>query len=305
MRHLKINILIIALAGVIMCSCNRDELFEREQYKNVFALLSDDGFNIFAEEHDLELSESQGYVSAVCGGSLPTEKDINITVVEDENMLLQYNMSNYDVNESNYDRMLTKDKYDIENYSITIPAGERVGLMPIKIRANGLSPDSAYFIPLRVDRFTAYEVNSSKSNVLYRVFMKNYYATNKSQTIYSFRGKRDGVSVMGNKRVFPVRGNSVRTMAGDISFESKLDIINEGAIRLTVDENSNVRIDSWKDLAVTQIDGDPDYPNTFSIYDDGYNTYKVFLLRYDYVYRGTTYQIQEELRLEFKEKNEY
>jgi hypothetical protein len=304
-KYLKIKILVIALAGVMICSCDRDGLFEREQYKNVFALLSDDSFNIFAEEHDLELSESQGYVSAVCGGSLPTEKDVNITIVEDENLLSEYNISNFDVDESRYARWLPRDKYDITNYSITIPAGERVGLMDITVRPEGLSPDSTYFIPLRVDRFTAYELNPQKSNVLYRVYIKNYYATNKSVPYYSFRGKRDGVNVMGNKQVFPVKGNSVRIMAGDITFESKTDVINKGAILLTVDENDSVRIEPWKDLDITQIDGDPDYPNIFYIYDNGYSTYKTFLLRYDYVYNGTTYSIQEELRLDFKEENEY
>jgi hypothetical protein len=304
-KYLKIKILIIALAGAVMCSCNRDELFEREQYKNVFALLSDDEFNIFAEEHDLKLSESQGFVSAACGGSLPIEKDISITVVEDEELLLKYNRGNFDVDESKYAQWLPREKYDIANYSITIPAGKRVGLMPIKIRSHGLSPDSTYFIPLRVDKFTAYELNPAKSNILYRVFLKNYYATNKTITYYSFRGKRNGVNIMKSKEVFPVGGNSIRIMAGDITFETKTDVINAGSVLLTVDENNKVRIESWKGLNVTQIDGDPDYPNTFSIYDDGYKTYKTFLLRYDYVYNNENVSIQEELRLEFKEENEY
>lgn len=111
--------------------------------------------------------------------------------------------------------------------------------------------------------------------------------------------------MMGNKQVFPVSGNSVRIMAGDITFESKADVIDKGAVLLTVDEDNNVSIQAWKNLDVTQIDDDPDFPNKFLIEDDGYKTYKSFLLRYDYVYDGTTYQIQEELRLEFKEKNEY
>jgi hypothetical protein len=305
MRYLKIKILTVTLVSVIICSCNRDELFEREQYKNVFALLSDDGFNIFAEEHDLGLSESTGYISAVCGGSLPTGKDINITVVEDEELLSKYNTSNYDVDESQYARWLPRDKYDIANYSITVPAGERSGRMRITVRPEGLSPDSIYFIPLRADSYTAYELNPLKSDVLYRVFLKNYYATNKTETNYSFRGKRNGANVMITKQVFPVTGNSVRTMAGDITFEKNADIINRGAILLTVDENDSVRIQPWKDLEITQINGDPDYPNTFSVYDDGYKTYKTFLLRYDYVYAGTAYSVQEELRIEFKEENKY
>jgi hypothetical protein len=315
MKYLKIQILIlfIALAGVMICSCDRDELFEREQYKNVFALLSDDGFNVFYEEHDLALSESSGFVSAVCGGALPTEKDINITIVEDEDLLLQYNRSNFDVDESKYARWLPRDRYDINNYNITIPAGERTGLMPITIRLEGLSPDSTYYIPLRVDRFSSYELNQEKGTVLYCVLMKNDYALQRitSQgsvpqgTDYNYRGIRNGANIMSNRQIFPVSGNSVRIVAMGLEFEQKVSSINGRSILLTVDENNKVRITAWKDLEITQVDDDPDYPNTFSIEDDGYNRYQTFLLRYDYVYDGTTYSVKEEVRREFKEENKY
>jgi hypothetical protein len=307
MKHFRIktSILVATLLSVMICSCDRDELFEREQYKKIFALLSDDGFNIFAEEHDLALSESPGFVSAVCGGSLPTDRDINIAMVEDSDLLLQYNQSNFDVDESRYARWLPRDKYEIASYGITIRAGERTGLMPLTVRPGGLSPDSIYFIPLRADRFTAYEMNPKKSSVLYRVFLKNRYATNKTDTYYSYRGKRNDANVVGSKRVFPAGGNSVRIMAGDLSFEPKTGVINSGSILLTVDKNDSVQIKPWKDLEVTRIDGDPDYPNTFLIYNDGYKTYKTFLLRYDYVYAGTKYSMREELRLEFRKENEY
>jgi hypothetical protein len=310
----KYLIILLIVAGVTISSCNRDELFEREQYKKVFALLSDDNiFNIFAEEHDLELSESPGFVSAVCGGSLPTEEDINITIVEDDDLLLQFNRSNFDVDESRYARRLPRERYDISNYNITVPAGERTGLMPLTVRLNGLSPDSVYIVPMRVDKFTAYELNPEKGDVLYRVFLKNYYATNKTTststavtaTSYNYRLKRNGVNAMGSKYVFPVGGNSVRISAGDITFEAKADLIRDISVLLTVDEEKNVTIQPWANLNITQVDGDPEYPNTFLIFDDGYKQYKTFLLRYDYVYNGTTYQIQEELKFEILEKNDY
>jgi hypothetical protein len=94
-------------------------------------------------------------------------------------------------------------------------------------------------------------------------------------------------------------------MAGDITFDKDVDIINKGAMLLTVDENDSVRIEPWKDLNITPVNGDPDYPNIFYIYDDGYKKYKTFLLRYDYVYNGVAYSIHEELRIVIKEENEY
>ncbi len=63
--------------------------------------------------------------------------------------------------------------YDIDDYSLTIPVGgERNGRMKIAIRPEGLSPDSTYFIPIKVDSYSSYEINHKKSNVLYRVLLK-------------------------------------------------------------------------------------------------------------------------------------
>jgi hypothetical protein len=306
MKVKYLTLLLIVAGALTVSSCDRDELFEREQYKKVFALLSDDqGYNIFAEEHDLALTESQGYVSAICGGALSTEKDINLAIQEDEELLADYNLRNFDASLEKYAKRLPASNYNIASYNINIPAGERKGLMPISVNANGLSPDSVYLLPLSVDRFSSYEMNPDKRTLLYRIYMKNYYATNKSEVYYNFRGKLDGLNRVGNKRVFPVRGNSVRVMAGILPFASSVNVLDAGAIVLSVDENNKVKITPWKDLKVTQVDGDPNYPNTFSIYDDGYSTYKTFLLSYNYVHDGTTYKMQEELRLEFKEEIEY
>jgi hypothetical protein len=314
----------------VCSSCARDELFEREQYKKVFSLLSADGYNIFSEVHELDSIVSPGNVSAVCGGTLPTEEEIRISLIEDANLIDVYNKSNFDVNAARYINWLPKDQYEIEDYSITIPAGKRTGLMSVKVRPNGLSPDSTYFIPLRVDGFSAYEIDHNKSTVLYHVYPKNYYATSNalrnSHTSYTARIKTDtNIMISKTKQLFPLSGNSVRTTAGELSYAADISVINTNSIVLTVNREvekievgtedqiyvydaSRVTVTPWKDdnLLLQQIDDDPDYPNIFFIYDDGYGkTYKTFLLRYNYRYKGMDYTIQEELKLEFKEDLDY
>jgi hypothetical protein len=116
-------------------------------------------------------------------------------------------------------------------------------------------------------------------------------------------GYRNNVAVIGVKPMQPLGKNKVRIMAGIEGFEANTAVINSRAIVLEIDADNRVHISPFKDISVTQIDGDPDYPNTFSIYSDGYKTYKMFLLRYDFIIGTATYQMQEELRLEFKEEN--
>jgi hypothetical protein len=292
------------VAGLFISSCGKYELFEREHYKNVFALLSYESDNIFIEEHDLTYSQTEGYISAVCGGSLPTEKDIDITIVEDPDILSRYNISNYDVKEDAYAQLLPHSRYEIESYSIKIPAGERTGKTKITMRANGLSPDSVYFIPLKVTKFSSYEVNPNKSYIMYRVLLKNYYAkmsTTNTGTTYSLRGKLDNVNVMTTKTLYPVAGDKVRINAGMLSYTASSAVsINRTAIVLQIDESNKVHISAWKDIEVEQIDDDPDYPNIFMIEDTGYKKYRTFLLRYDYIYDGVRHSMQEELRYDLE-----
>ena len=168
-------------------------------------------------------------------------------------------------------------------------------------------------IPFRVNTFSAYEFNPNKNTVLYRLYLKNYYASTKDgdgATIYNHRGRRGGTNTMLQKKVFPVAPNQVRVMAGIKEFQKEEALIEKWSIRLVVEEDNRVTILPWSakfGTQVTQVDGDLEFPNVFLIVDDGYNTYKTFLLRYNYVDPddGQTYEMREELRLAFNEKEEY
>jgi hypothetical protein len=293
-------------------ACDRDEIFEREQYKHVVSLLSEGTFNIFAEEHDLADNPSTGYIAASCGGALAITEPVVIHLAEDSELLDYYNLINFEMSADRYARYLSPNRYTIDDYRITIPARERSGRTKIRVHANGLSPDSVYFIPFRITRANS-EVNPEKSAMLYRVYMKNFYATNKSTVEYQQRSIRtdaanNRLNNMMTKAVFPASGNSVRVFAGNQSFENKENMIINWSVRLTVAEDGRVTITPWDDspsgMKMRQIDGDPDYPNVFKIVDDGYKTYKTFLLCYEYTtpVDGPLYTMKEELRLEFKEE---
>ena len=93
-------------------------------------------------------------------------------------------------------------------------------------------------------------------------------------------------------------------MAGNEAYASDVNTFNRAAIVLTVGEDNKVTISSFKNVVVTQIDTDPDFNNTFRIEDDGFKTYKTFMLRYNYVSGTTVIEMKEELRLEFSPEDE-
>ena len=318
MKYLKI--LIIMIFAVATSACNRDEIFEREQYKHVISLMgvNENAFNIFSEEHDPANGDTDGYtdgyIAASVGGTELTTEAITIDMVEDAALLDLYNKNNFAMESYRYAHYLPASRYSIERHVIIIPAGERRGKMKIRLNADGLSPDSAYFIPLRVKKCSAYEVKTSKSTVLYRVHLKNFWA---STTLYNMQYTHRGLryelgseiptTTMMTKHLHPLSGNEVRVFAGNTTaFEQKFELIEAWAIRLAMDDDGNVTINPYGKsrfaMDVRQVDGDEDYPNVFKLIDDGWgNIFKTFLLCYEYVdpNSNTAYLMKEELSIEY------
>lgn len=292
--------LIILLMG--MLSCDNDEVFKTEQYKNVFALISETD-NIYSKYYDLREPESVGYLSASCGGTNPITKDINISLVEDLSLIDAYNKTNFDVEYNKYAHALSKSKYDIDSYKLKIPTGKIKSSLPIRIRPEGLSPDSIYFIPIRIDSHDSYEANPEKSYILFRIRIKNFYARDNGTT-YNLTGKEQDRTIFGTKIMHPLSANKVRIMAGTEAYMSDIEVHKKYALVLETNEEGKVHISPYGDIQVNQIDDDPEYPNIFKVTYDGYRYYKTFLLRYDFTKNNVTYQMREELRLQFDPENE-
>ncbi|MDR1667569.1 MAG: DUF4361 domain-containing protein [Bacteroidales bacterium] len=309
MKYIKITIA-VAVLFCWLASCERDEVFEKEQYKNVFALVSESD-NTVLKYHDLRRVESAGYVSASLGGTNSAGQDIVIQLTEDKSLIEEFNQLNFDVDRAQYHPALSASKYRIDSDRITIPADSVRGVLPITVMPAGLSPDSVYMIALRIDAYNACEANSAKDYVLYQVRTKNWWAMS-GGTAYTMRcNVRDVVAdtridIPGTKKIYPLAARKVRLLAGSENNDlNKLEPVLYYSLALTIGDDNKVSIAPYKSVAVTQIDGDEDYPNIVKIEDDGFKTYKTFLLHYSYTGSdGKLYEIREELRLEFNSKTE-
>lgn len=292
-------ITMLALATVLI-SCKDNEIFEKEMYKNEVALISSSYYNTFQEIVPLKGEEVMAYIAASAGGTHSPTKDIVIQLEESNAQLAFYNRSLFDADEALYAKLLPKDKYEIVDYKILIKAGERTGRTMIKLRPDGLSPDSTYFIELKATELAGVEINSKKNSILYQVLIKNDYASQAQNTFYSMTGLANEMVTAGNKKLFPLTRNSVRVIAGTESFESKADHINKTSIVLEVGADNSVKIKPYKDIKVKQLDGDTRYPNIFKVEEAFGRKFNVFLLAYEYEINGVVRHMQEELRLEIK-----
>ncbi len=290
---------VLALIGT-MVSCNDDVIFEKEMYKNEVALISSDYHNTFQEVVHLTGEEIIGYIAASVGGTHAPEKDMVIGLEEDPAPLALYNYSLYDADESLYARQLHPDKYEIADPRIQINAGERTGKSMIKLNPDGLSPDSTYFISLRATDISGVELNPKKSTILYQIVLENNYASQAKSSLYTMTGMMDGMVTAANKQLFPLTHNSVRMIAGNETFVSTVEALEMNSVILEVAEDSTVTIKPYGSIQVTQLDGDPKYPNMFLVEEAYGQKTNVFLLSYEYTIGTVTKVMKERVEMQVR-----
>ena len=231
-----------------LLACNQSDMFKEEQYKKVLYVLSDDNM-AFQVVHSLNETESTGYLTLYAGGTLDIDQDITFTLEPDEELLGEYNLLNYDLDTNKYAKRLDPSKYTIESYSVTMKQGGEMpyALLPIKIRPEGLSPDSLYMIPLKLTGVSAYEINPKKNRVLYQVVLENDFASEKDNTLMSMRGTRqvgDGPvsKIAANKRMYPLSKQEVRINAGMENSGNKadLELINKYSVIVKIGEEKTL-----------------------------------------------------------------
>lgn len=303
-KQMKRSYIITLALTATLVSCNDNAVFENEMYKNEVALISSDYHNTFQEViHLTGEEEIEGYIAASSGGTHAPNKDMIIGLEEDPEPLAEYNWSIYDADSSLYAKLLPKDKFEIVDYEIRIKAGERTGRTMIKLRPEGLSPDSTYLIGLKAtDISGGIELNTKKSTMLYQVLLQNDYASQAEDSFYTMTGLMNEGAAAANKQLFPLTYNSVRMIAGNETFESTEASIAKSSIILEVDKNNKVTIKPYKDIHVVQLDNDPLYPNLFKVEEEFGRRTNVFLLSYEYTIGGVTNVMKERVEMQVRVK---
>lgn len=284
------KISIVAICFVCCAACNRDAIYEEEQYKYVVYLLSGSG-NVFTESYTLNETMPVRYFSVGCGGSKPNREEVVVTLEPDGVLLDQYNRNNFDIDESKYACLLSADRYEVESYTVTIPANpeEQYVKVPVKVRPLGLSPDTIYFIPLAINSVSRYEVNEDKYNMLYRVTIENDYARQSVTTYYTKRGTETNQStgaatiLSGTKKVQPYTKDQVRMFVGNFPQDqlTTVEDIQRYAMLVQIKEDRTVDIKSYGTVEIEVLNA-----NGYNLYDpavqQGLKKYRELYLHYRY-----------------------
>ncbi|UBD66233.1 DUF4361 domain-containing protein [Bacteroides salyersiae] len=264
---------ILLAVGITCCmaACNEDAQFDKELYKKVVNVLSDEKL-VFSVNHDLNKEESTGYISIGCGGTKHIETDVLVELEPDGEAMAKYNKLNFDIDESKFAHALESWRYNIPDMTTVLKVDneDNYATIPVHVRPEGLSPDSIYLIPLRIKSVSAYEINPDKRTVLYRVLLKNNYAFQSPSTTYNTVGmdvryREDGVEIDRynsfslTRPVVPLTKNSIRCFAGMNTYDLSnlaLGDIQRYAIRITINEDATLTVTPIGTVQVEMLNND-------------------------------------------------
>jgi hypothetical protein len=280
----------ISMTAFMIAGCDSDSFYQEEQYKNVIYLLSGSD-NVYAASYTLKDEASVRYVSIGCSGSNSNENEVTVTLEPYPEMLDRYNSLNYNY-QSEYAKLLPADRYEIASYSVTLPANSDYHYvrMPVKVRVVGLSPDSMYFIPLRIKSVSRYEVNEEKKDVLFRVGIENDYAEQLTSTYYTKGGTMTNpVTVLsGAKLVQPLEKDKVRMFVGNETYNTATTVadIERLSVVVQIKEDNSLVVTPFGSMEVEMLNNVNGYNRYVPDFVQGTSKQRIFYLNYRFRLRN-------------------
>lgn len=263
-------ILFLNLAAISLCSCNDNDQYQGELYEKVIYVLSDDDY-AFSSTHAFGQT-STGYVTIYCGGTEHIDHNVIVEMEYDDDALDAYNKMYFDIDESRFARELKPSQFKIPSYTTVLFADspDYYSLLPIEVNPEGLSPDSIYMIPLKIKNISDFRTNPKKEKVLYRVILKNDFASMENTTFYRMTGVESinlssgevssGVSVT---RIFaPLSKDQVRFFAGTHTYTPSgltKELLDKFAVIATLNEDHTVTLSSYGNIIIEQLTDDPEF----------------------------------------------
>ncbi len=248
------SLVVIAMAALTACETT---FYDEEQYRKEIYIVSDDN-NMFGQEYSFD-DNSVGYISIYAGGTTPIEKDVQVELEVYSDYLRQYNQRVYGDNYASYAQELDPEDYTFESMTATLKAGSEnpYVMLPVKVNVKKLLTQEKYYIPLRIKSVSDYMISTKKREVLYRVYIKNDYATTKTTTYYSMQGTEqqktysggewvdyDALQPVNSTKVFtPISERSIRMLPGT-SYSTDNTVVTNQSLTVTVHP------DEWIDVPV-------------------------------------------------------
>lgn len=252
-----------SLLTLFAAACT-DDVLEKEQYKKEIYLIGAYD-RVWTTTVDYSEEEVRTYFTVSSSGSIGLDRDVNVKVKINEELVDIYNRKYWTVlNEDKYYKSLDADLYSIPSIdNIVIRHEEGISAdVPIFIQTKNLSIDKSYVIPVEIENTTVYPVNESGRKMLILLKLRNAYSGNYQMDGYMTEVDGSPRRIQKVKELVPTGINTVRLFYAMNNKSDEQDEINAKTLELTIlDENvagsddiKKVSIKAWDEGSLTVID---------------------------------------------------
>jgi hypothetical protein len=266
MRNILL-ILPLAILSFLFAGCDVESPMDKDLYpQKVYIVGAPDKI----VDRDLNIGDVQDTISisVAVSGSRPSDKDVTVTVGEDDEAIDTYNVKNLSALVTQY-RKVADGVYSYPSDKVTIKAGQQYNTFPIHITTASFHCDSLYMIPLKLKSTSAYELNNTDTVALVRINMVNKYSglyymygvirntTNPKDSLI-YRMSRNLKAIDNGKTVRMYHFNN-EFIQGDTR-----DYRPSHTFKITVNNDNTLSFATYKDFAI--IDGGGTYIPDLKLY---------------------------------------
>ena len=241
-----IIVAVVAFNAMWLISCEK-EFYKDELYRKEISIVSGDN-NIIGQE--FEYGGDEGLLALYASGTTPLDEPCTIKLALDTEAIGNYNQLNFDTQFDSYAMQLPEENYSIKSWEVVMEAGENTAFLPINVNIDNLLPLETYFIPLRIEKVSAYMTSLTKYYALLEVHRKNEFATTQRSTYYTMNGTTQAgwltnnifgsdvrrQSINSSKLVVPIGANSIAILpAAKVSSDNRT--IRQMSLKVTISKD--------------------------------------------------------------------
>lgn len=264
------KLVICSLLTLSTASCE-EGILDKEQYQKEIYLIG--AYNrVWTTEVSYSDQEVQTYFTVSSSGSLALDKDVNVKMKINEELVDIYNVKYWTVlNEDKYYKPLDQSLYSIPSLGNTvIKHSEGISAeVPMFIKTANLDIDQSYVIPVEIESTTEYPVNTSGYKMLILLKLKNDYSGNYQMTGHTTEPGDTPKTIQKPKTIQPTGVNTVRMFyAMNNETDEKADIQTK-TIEITILDEEVEGGNGIKKVSVKAWDAE----NGPELIDSGESTY--------------------------------
>ena len=256
---------LIKIAAAFLCllltSCEGYEIFEKELYEKIVYVLAEN--DEFYEVHSLDSLVSTGRVVVAVSGTEPVTELVTVEFEYDAETVEEYRKKEGATTPNVY-MDLTNPHIEIPSMITTIDPADNPprGFLTINVKPEGLSPDSTYYVPLKIKSSSLDSISVENDHVMYRIYIKNRFADQEESTRYSASVTFDeSMPYVLDKTVLPLSKDEIRTTVGTETFEATIASIATRCMVIKIKADNSLVLSAY----------DPDYMELEMFDDEEYN----------------------------------